>query len=134
MTIEDPRRRAFVDAAAHMWDEQMRRIGPDSGDTLDDIEALAEKQVKELARILLKARLRGEEQAQCEGLICPRCARPMRRPSKPASRALETTSGTVHYQRRHAICDHCGASFSPSGPAPQDPPARGIGPSATQNL
>ena len=134
MTPEDEGRDAFLAEARRLYDEMISRAGPASGDTLDDIEEQAEGAGRKLILKLLKERLAAEAKAEPESAICAKCGRPMRRPEKASARNLDTASGTVRYERRHAICDRCNASFSPSGPAAEDPAARGIGQAPAKGL
>ena len=124
---EDKARSAFLDEAARRYDEMISRAGPASGDTFDDIEEQAEKMGRELIQQLLRERLAVEEKAQSETMTCPECDHKMRRPKTASPRDLDTASGVVHYERRHAICDSCGASFSPSGQEVEDSAEGSIG-------
>lgn len=122
MSSNDKRREKFVRDAARMYDEMMGRVGPDTGDTFDDIERQAKESGLTLIRALLEGRLAAEAEVEADGTIeCSKCGHPMRRPKQPSERNLETTSGQVRYDRRHAICDSCLSSFSPSGPPTEDP-------------
>lgn len=118
----DEAREAFLRRAAAWYDAMAAGAGPESGDVFDDIEEQAEEMGREATRELLRARLAAEEAAQPEETPCPKCGGAMRRPSKGGARNLETASGCVSYERRHAICDRCRASFSPSGPPVENPP------------
>lgn len=130
----NPGREEFLARAAELYDEMVSRAGPDSGDTFDDIEQQAEGAGRKLILNLLRERLAFEEEVQAQTILCPKCKRLMRRPENAMPRNLDTASGMVHYERRHAICDRCGASFSPSGPAPEDSHARSVEPPETQGL
>ena len=130
----DRGRDTFLQEAARLYDEMMSRAESASGDTFDDIEEQAEGAGRKLILKLLRERVAAEEKAQAETVTCPDCSRPMRRPRKAAERNLDTASGTVHYERRHAICDLCGASFSPSGPTSEDPASGRIEPPAAQGV
>ncbi len=121
MDTHDESREAFVRRAGEYYDSMMDRAGLESGDTFDDIETQAEERGRKITQELIASRLVVEEAAQPEETPCPRCGHPMRRPSQTAKRNLDTGSGCVRYHRRHAICDRCGESFSPSGPPTQDP-------------
>lgn len=134
MTPEEAGREAFLAEARKLYDEMISRAGPASGDTFDDIEEQAEGAGRKLIRKLLKERLAAEAKAEPESVICAKCGRPMRRPEEASARNLDTASGTVRYERRHAICDRCNASFSPSGPAAEDSAARRIGAPPAQGL
>jgi hypothetical protein len=134
MTSEEAGREAFLAEARRRYDEMISRAGAASGDTFDDIEEQAEGAGRTLILKLLKERLAAEAKAEGEQTACPKCGKPMRRPKEASERNLDTASGTVHYQRRHAICDRCDASFSPSGPAAENPAARGIGPPPAKGL
>jgi len=134
MTHEDKGREAFLAEARRLYDEMMSRAGPGSGDTLDDIEEQAEGAGRKLILKMLRERLAAEAKADPETTACAKCGKPMRRPKKASRRNLDTASGTVPYERRHAICDRCNASFSPSGPAAENPVARGIGPAPAKGL
>jgi hypothetical protein len=107
------------------------RAGQETGDVFDDIEAQAEQMGRETTQELIQARLEVEEARRNEEVPCPECAKPMRRPPKPAERALETASGNVRYRRRHAICDRCRKSFSPAGPSAADSPPGAVKPPST---
>ena len=133
MGARDEQREEFLEEAGRRYDELIGRAGQ-PGETFDQIEEDAERIGRQLIGELLSARLAAEQQAEAETIRCPPCGRAMRRPKTPAPRQLDTASGPVRYQRRHAICDRCGASFSPSRPPAQDPPARGLEPPATQGL
>jgi hypothetical protein len=130
----DRGREAFVRQAARLYDEMMSRAGSASQDTFDDIEEQAEERGRKLILRRLRARLAAEEKAQAETVLCPGCSARMRRPGEAAERNLDTASGTVRYERRHAICDRCGASFSPSGLPPEDSPSGRIEPPASQGV
>lgn len=134
MTRPDEDREAFLAEARRLYDEMISRAGPSSGDTFDDIEEQAEGAGRKLILKLLKERLAAEAKAEGAEMACPKCGKPMRRPKQAAQRNLDTASGTVRYERRHAICDRCDASFSPSGPAAENPSARRIGPSAAKSV
>jgi hypothetical protein len=120
-------REEFLRQAGKLFDELLARTGA-TGETFDDIEVQAKTIGTELARKLLQARLLAEEQAHNEPVLCPQCGRQMRRLPTGGARNLDTTSGPVHYARRHAICDHCRESFSPSGPPAEDPATRTLQP------
>jgi len=122
MDERDKRREAYLRKAAEKYDRMVDRAGQETGDVFDDIEAQAEHMGRETTQELIRARLEAEEVRQGEGVPCPECGNPMRRPPKPAERALETASGNVRYRRRHAICDRCRKSFSPAGPSAEDSP------------
>jgi len=113
-------REAFLAEAGRLYDEMISRAGGESGDTFDDIEEQAESAGKEIILKLLADRLAAEEKCQAEEVICPRCGKAMRRVKEPHPRNLATFSGAVNYERRHALCDKCGQSFSPSGPEAED--------------
>jgi hypothetical protein len=130
----DEGREAFLRQAGKLYDAMIGRAGPASGDTFDDIEEQAEEAGRQLILKMLRERLDAEAKAEPEAAICAKCGRPMRRPKAASERNLDTASGTVPYQRRHAICDRCQASFSPSGQAAEDTGARGIGPPAAKSL
>ena len=115
-----------------LYDEMISRAG--SGDTFDDIEEQAEGVGRKLILKALHDRLAAEEKAQPETIRCPRCGARMRIPRDVKPRNLDTASGAIHYERRHAICDQCGASFSPSGPGPEDSASGRIEPSGSQGL
>jgi hypothetical protein len=119
-------REKFLREAGELYDELMARTGPASGDTFDDIEMQASKGGKALILKLIRDRMKSEEEVRTGKVLCPKCGRPMRRPKDPSSRNLDTPSGTVGYARRHAICDHCGVSFSPSGSSTEDSSSRPI--------
>lgn len=116
----DPGREEFLAAAAKAYDDMLSRAGLESGDIFDDIEIQAMGAGQKLIQKLLSERLVAEEEAQSQITYCPACEKLMRYPSAANERNLDTASGTVHYQRRHTICDRCGASFSPSGPTSED--------------
>jgi len=130
----NPGREKFLARAAELYDEMVSRAGPSSGDTFDDIEEQAEGAGRKLILNLLRERLAAEEEVQAQAILCPKCKRLMRRPEDASPRNLDTASGTVHYKRRHAICDRCGASFSPSGPTPENSRARSVEPPEAQGL
>ncbi len=123
MTNSDKGREKFLREAAKLYDEMISRAG--SSDIFDDIEEQAENAGRKIVLKMLRDRLLAETKAQDEKVNCPKCGRPMRRPEKPFERNLDTSSGTVNYERRHAICDSCDESFSPSGREAEDsPPGR----------
>jgi hypothetical protein len=130
----DEGRESFLREAGRLYDETIGRAGPASGDTFDDIEEQAEGVGRKLILKMLRDRLAAEAQAESETAACEKCGKAMRRPKKASARNLDTASGTVRYERLHAICDRCEASFSPSGPAPEDPAARRIGPAPAKGL
>ena len=118
-------REAFEREAGRLYEQMMGRSG--GTDTFDEIEGQGEAAGRALILKLLQDRLKAEAQAQASESRCPTCGKPMRRMKKAAQRHLQTMSGTVAYERPHAQCDRCGASFSPSGqtaqhPAPGGPP------------
>ena len=131
MDPQDTGREEFLRLAGRLYDEMLARVGPETGESFDDIELRALRAAKELAAGLAAQRLAAEEAATVEEVRCPGCGLPMRRPPGVATRQLQTMSGTVTYARRHAQCARCGASFSPSRPASGDPRAgrlRPLGP------
>jgi len=128
----DPEREAFMSRAGELYDEMISRAG--SGDTFDDIEEQAEGVGRKLILKALRDRLAVEEKALPDTIRCPKCGARMRQPHDAKPRNLDTASGAVHYERRHAICDRCGTSFSPSGPRPEDPTSGRIEPSGSQGL
>ena len=134
MKPQDEGREEFVRRAGQLYDELVSRAGPASADTFDDIEEQAEKAGGELIRELLAGRLAADEHTGPQIISCPQCGRRMRRPTVPAARDLETFSGLVRYERRHAICDHCGFSFSPAGLPVADPTQGGIEPPPEEDL
>jgi len=131
---KDLGREEFLAEAAKAYDDMLARAGLESGDTFDDIEIQALGSGRKLIQKLLSERLVAEEQAQSQIIYCPACEKLMRRPDQANKRNLDTASGTVHYERRHAICDRCGASFSPSGPAPEDSKQGTVEPPAAQGV
>jgi hypothetical protein len=131
----DERREAFLRAAARAYDEAMVRAGGERPGRFDDMEEQAEEEGRKVARQLLADQLaEAEEAAEKKVVCCPECGEPMRRPKKKALRNLDTFSGTVRYERRHAICDRCRTSFSPSGPFAGDSAAGSIGTVQSQGL
>ena len=127
-------REAFLKEAGELYDAMISRAGPASGDTFDDIEAQGEAAGRRLVLKLLKERLEAEARREAESVVCAKCGRPMRRPKGLGQRRLDTASGTVPYERPHAICDRCGVSFSPAGPAAEDPGAGRISPAPAQGV
>lgn len=131
----DERREAFLRAAARAYDEAMSRAGGERPERFDEMEEQAEEAGRRVARRLLADQLaEAEEAAEKDAVVCPECGGPMRRPKKGAVRNLDTFSGPVRYERRHAICDRCKRSFSPAGPPALDSTARGVGPVRPQGL
>ena len=131
---KEKRREKFLAEAARLYDETMSHAESGTGDKFDDIEEQAEDAGRNMARELLAGRLAAEEEAMREEVPCPECGGPMRRPKKKAERNLDTFSGPVRYERRHAICDRCKRSFSPAGPPTGDSAPRGVGPARPQGL
>ena len=127
-------REEFLKEAGRLYDQMLARTGPATGDTFDDMEVQAETIGKKMVLKLLKDRLRAEEKAQSEDVLCPKCGQPMRRPKTAQPRHLDTASGPVPYARRHAICDRCRESFSPSGPTLGDPATRSVQPPDAKDL
>jgi hypothetical protein len=134
MGSSDKDREAFLAEARRLYDEMISRAGAASGDTFDDMEEQAEAGGRKLILKLLKERLAAEAKAEPETVVCAKCGKPMRRPKESSARNLDTASGTVRYQRLHAICDRCESSFSPSGPAAQNPAAGRIGAPAAKGV
>lgn len=134
MEPKDPGREAFLRDAARLYDAMVAGAGPASGETLDTIEERAEAAGREVRRKLLADRLAAEEAKQPEVIRCPQCGRPMRWHKTPAPRTLDTFSGPVPYERRHAVCDPCGISFSPAGPPARHPRPRRVGPPRAKGL
>ena len=130
---EDKRREEFLRDAAQLYDEMISRAGR-TGDKFDEIEEQAEEVGRKIARELLADRLAAEEQTVPEKIPCPICGGPMRRPKKKGPRKLDTFSGPVSYERRHAICDRCHSSFSPSGPPARDSAPRRVRPPHSEGL
>jgi hypothetical protein len=126
MDPQDAGREEFLRLAGRRYDQMMARVGSEGGETFAALEQQALAAARELAAAFLRQRLAREEACQALAVACPECGAAMRRPAQGAERRLETLAGTVRYTRRHALCDHCGASFSPSGPAPVDSAARAI--------
>lgn len=140
---EAQRREQFLSKAAKLYDEQMlsrrggARVGPEhagSGESFDDIEQQAMAAGRQLSRMLMEDRLAAQEQALPEQVRCAGCGRPMRRSPNGMPRNLDTCSGTVRYRRRHAVCDRCRASFSPSGPPAGDSAPGPLEPESPQDL
>jgi hypothetical protein len=134
MTREAAGREAFLKEAGKRYEEVISRAGASSGDPFDDIEEQAEGAGRRLILKLLKERLAAEAKVDPEAVLCAKCGKPMRRPKEASARNLDTASGTVHYERLPAICDRWDASFSPAGPAAENPGARGIGPPDAKGL
>ena len=131
----DERREAFLQAAARMYDEAMSRAGGARPEQFDEMEEQAEEAGRRVAQRLLTDQLaETEEVMDTQTVFCPECGGPMRRPKKKAPRNLDTFSGPIRYERRHAICDRCNQSFSPSGPPAGDSAAGGVGPVRPQGL
>jgi hypothetical protein len=131
----DERREAFLRAAARAYDEAMSRAGGERVERFDDMEEQAEEAGRRVAQELLASQLAAAEEAtEKEAAVCPECGGPMRRPKKKALRNLDTFSGPVRYERRHAICDRCKRSFSPAGPPIGDSATWGVGPARPQGL
>jgi len=131
---KDKAREEFVQEAGRMYDAMVGRAEQRCDDRFDDIEQQAEACGREVALRLLKQRLAAEESRQSEQVACPVCGQPMRRPQKASPRKLDTASGQVNYARRHAICDRCGVSFSPSGSKAGDSPTGRVKPAAEEGL
>lgn len=123
---------AFMREARELYDRMMNRAG--GTDVFDDIEEQGEAAGRKLALRMLQDRLSAELKAQSAGVLCEKCGRPMRLTNQSSERNLQTASGTVRYERPHAICDRCEASFSPSGPAAEHSPARRVGAMDAQGL
>ena len=132
MDGRDESREAFLERMGRTYDEMMARSG--SGDTFDDIEEQALRIGREVERSLLEGRLAAEEKARPGAVACPKCGRPMRSMGEPLERNLETVSGVARYRRRHAVCDRCRVSFSPSGPPAEDPPPGGLRPPPAHDM
>ena len=128
----DEGREAFLREAGELYDRMMRRAG--GTDIFDDIEEQGEAAGRKVVLRMLGDRLAAEAKAQGAGAPCARCGRPMRLTKRPSGRNLLTASGMVHYERPHAICDSCEASFSPSGPKAAHPAAGGVGPVPAQGM
>lgn len=124
---------AFLRRMGDLYDQMMARVGA-QGETFDDIEELALRLGRQASQELMAQRLDGEEQCQPQAGVCTRCGGSLRHTREPKERNLETCAGVVQYQRRHAYCDRCRASFSPSGPAPDDPAAGGFQPAGPQDM
>ena len=125
-------REAFLEEAGQLYDRMIQRAG--GSDTFDDMEEQGEAAGRAMILKMLRDRLAAELKAQTATVLCPKCRRPMRLGKKPAGWSVQTLCGAVPYERHHATCDRCGASFSPSGPAAEDPAARGIGPAPAKGL
>jgi len=130
---EDKKREEFLRDAAQLYDEMISRAGR-TGDKFDDIEEQAEEAGRKIACELLANRLAAEEQTVPEKILCSICGGPMRRPKNKGQRKLDTFSGPVSYERRHAICDRCKSSFSPAGPPTGDSTARRVRPPHSEGL
>jgi len=131
----DERREAFLKAAARAYDEAMSRACGERVERFDDMEEQAEEEGRRVAQKLLANQLAEVEEAtEKEAVMCPECGGPMRRPKKTALRNLDTFSGPVRYERRHAICDRCKRSFSPSRPPALDSAAGSVGPARPQGM
>lgn len=126
-------REAFLQRMAQLYDRMMARLGAE-GESFDDIEELALKLGREASQELMSRRLGAEEGRGSQPQLCPRCGHRLRRPEPPAERKLDTCAGTVAYRRRHAICDRCRTSFSPSGPEAQDTGPGGLKPPGAQDM
>jgi len=127
-------RDAFLAEAERLYDEMISRAGPASGDTFDDIEEQAEGAGRKLILRLLRERLRAEKEAEPERIECSKCGARMRRPDREMPRNLDTASGQVNYERRHAICDRCRTSFSPSGPSVENTAPGRVEPPAAKSM
>jgi len=134
MAAERKHLEAFLKEAERVYEEIVCRAGPGSGDTLDDIEEQAEHAGSALALKLLRDRLAAEAAAEPPELTCPQCGRRMRQPKRAAARHQDTACGAARYERRHAICDGCGSSFSPSGPPAEDSAAGGVEPPSQESV
>ncbi len=121
MGPKDPGREAFLHEAERLYDDMVAGAGPASAQSFDDLEERAEAAGLVLRRKLLALRLAVEEAKQPAVIPCPKCGHPMRWHKDPVRRNLDTFSGPVAYERRHAVCDRCGESFSPAGPPPGHP-------------
>jgi len=127
-------REAFLREAARLYDEAVARAGRAPGERFDDIEEQVEKAGQVLKLRLLAERLAAEEKALPKVTLCPQCGRPVRRPKAASPRNLDTFSGTVSYERTHALCDRCGISFSPAGPPARHPRSRRLAPPRAKGL
>ena len=134
MGPKDPRREVFLREAERLYDEMVAGAGPASAQSFDDLEERAEAAGLLLRRKLLALRLAAEEAKQPAVILCPQCGRPMRWQKIPVRRNLDTFSGPVAYERRHAVCDSCGISFSPAGPPARHPRPRRVGPPRQEGL
>jgi DNA-directed RNA polymerase subunit RPC12/RpoP len=111
----DERKRRFLEKAGELYDRMVSGGRAGSGESFDEIESEASDMGREFSVELLRARLEVEERSEGGEIECPRCGSSMRRLAKAGERNLESICGVVNYSRRHAICDKCGGSFSPSG-------------------
>lgn len=111
----DERRRRFLDKAGELYDRMVSGVRAGTGESFDEIESEASDMGREFSVELLRARLEVEEGSEGGDIECPECGSSMRLTAEAGERNLETTNGVVNYSRRHAICDRCGGSFSPSG-------------------
>jgi len=134
MGPKDPGREAFLRDAERLYEEMVGGAGPASGESFNDMEERAEAAGLQLRRKLLAQRLAAEEAKQPAVIQCPQCGRPMRWHKAPARRNLDTFSGPVPYERRYAVCDPCGISFSPAGPPARHPRPRRVGPPRQEGL
>ena len=115
----DQEREAFLRKMAELYDQMLEHVGVE-GESFDEIEEQALGMGKEASRELMAHRLSAEEAGGQELRRCPRCGHPLRRPGNATPRNLETCAGVVPYERRHAYCDRCRQSFSPSGQTAED--------------
>lgn len=124
-------REDFLREAGELYDRMISRAG--GTDVFDDIEEQGEAAGRKLVLKMLQDRLAAELKAQSAEVLCEKCGRPMRL-TKQSERNLQSASGTVRYERPHAICDRCETSFSPYGSAPEDSPARRVGAMDAQGM
>src|ERR1035438_8505409 len=82
--------------------------------SFSEVEAMVERELKKLGRLLLEQRLEADPRAERgREFHCTRCQGRLRIQEPQQVRCLETEFGAVEYQRPYGVCDRCGISYAP---------------------
>jgi len=82
--------------------------------SLSEIEAIVERELKKLGQLLLAQRLEADPRADPgREFQCTRCQGRLRIQEPEQARCLETEFGAIDYRRPYGVCDRCGISYAP---------------------
>jgi hypothetical protein len=109
-------REAVMERFARKLDKYLPRKGELRKWTISEIEAELLKDVTQLARDVIEARIEVDPaRVSKDSPRCPDCGRVLGGIAREQATNKQTIFGRIRYARTYGICRPCGVAFSPSG-------------------